>query len=64
VHLTDITRFIVDAFRNVGAQDSHALQMARTLVTADLKGHFSHGLNRLGEFGYIYIYTNVNMDNV
>ena len=55
VHLTDITRFIVDAFRMVGTQDSHALQMAHTLVAADLKGHFSHGLNRLGEFSYIYI---------
>ena len=53
VHLTDITRFITDAFRKVGTQDSHAIQMALTLVTADLKGHFSHGLNRLGEFGYI-----------
>ena len=54
VRLTDITRFIVDAFRKVGTQDSHALQMARTLVAADLKGHFSHGLNRLGESGYTY----------
>jgi hypothetical protein len=54
VHLADITRFIVDAFRMVGTQNNHALQMARMLVTADLKGHFSHGLDRLGEFDYVY----------
>jgi hypothetical protein len=54
VYIADITRFIVDAFRKVGTQDNHALQMARMLVTADLKGHFSHGLNRLGKFVYIY----------
>ena len=52
VYIADITRFIVDAFRKAGTQDNHALRMARTLVTADLKGHFSHGLNRLGKLVY------------
>ncbi|GFG39767.1 hypothetical protein Cfor_00131, partial [Coptotermes formosanus] len=47
VPLSDVTLFFMDAFRKVGTKESHALQMAQTLITADLKGHFSHGLNRL-----------------
>lgn len=41
-----ITRCIVKA----GINACHAEQMADVLVTGDYRGHFSHGLNRLGGF--------------
>lgn len=32
-----------------GASKDHAEQLADVLVAADLRGHYSHGLNRLGK---------------
>ena len=42
-------RFIKECIRSAGASASHATDMADVLVTADHRGHFSHGLNRLGK---------------
>lgn len=33
---------------SVGTKKSHALSLAKCLIDADYRGHFSHGLNRLG----------------
>jgi len=33
-----------------GAAQEHAEQMADLLVAADYRGHYSHGLSRLGEW--------------
>ena len=33
---------------------SHATQLADVLVEADYRGHFSHGLNRLGKATGVY----------
>ncbi|PIO57768.1 hypothetical protein TELCIR_20812, partial [Teladorsagia circumcincta] len=40
-------RFIVDIMQKQGVVTSHAEQLADVLVEADIRGHYSHGLNRL-----------------
>ncbi|KAK5973731.1 hypothetical protein GCK32_022689, partial [Trichostrongylus colubriformis] len=40
-------RFIVDIMQKQGVVASHAQQLADVLVEADVRGHYSHGLNRL-----------------
>ena len=41
--------FIVRCLLCVGAPDHHASALADLLTAADLRGHYSHGLNRLGK---------------
>ena len=41
-------RFMVDCMTTAGACESHAAQLADVLVEGDKRGHYSHGLNRLG----------------
>ncbi|EYB83089.1 hypothetical protein Y032_0343g3064 [Ancylostoma ceylanicum] len=40
-------RFMVDCMKSVGVVESHAGQLADVLIEADVRGHYSHGLNRL-----------------
>lgn len=49
IALNECRRFIVDCLRAVGAQTAKAEQLAELLVSADYRGHYSHGLNRLGK---------------
>jgi LDH2 family malate/lactate/ureidoglycolate dehydrogenase len=44
----EIQSFIKRAMIAVGTNETHAEVLADNLVTADYRGHFSHGLNRLG----------------
>nr|CAB3262821.1 uncharacterized protein LOC100183774 [Phallusia mammillata] len=39
--------FVKNCITAAGASNNHANDMAELLVTADYRGHFSHGLNRL-----------------
>jgi LDH2 family malate/lactate/ureidoglycolate dehydrogenase len=50
VPVEEISRFIKEAMIAVGTEQEHAEQMADLLVAADCRGHYSHGLNRLGEW--------------
>jgi LDH2 family malate/lactate/ureidoglycolate dehydrogenase len=50
VPVKEISRFIKEAMMAVGTVHEHAEQMADLLVAADYRGHYSHGLNRLGEW--------------
>lgn len=43
----EVKRFMTECMTAVGASLVHATQLAEVLVAADLRGHFSHGLNRL-----------------
>ncbi|XP_065320295.1 uncharacterized oxidoreductase YjmC-like [Gordionus sp. m RMFG-2023] len=47
VQLGEAKRFAVESMKAVGTQEDHAIALAELLVTADYRGHFSHGLNRL-----------------
>lgn len=48
--LDNARRFIVDCLVAVGTPESHAKQQADLLVEADNRGHYSHGMNRLGKY--------------
>lgn len=50
VPVHEVKRFMVQAMVAVGTAWEHAQQMADVLVAADYRGHYSHGLNRLGEW--------------
>ncbi|CAJ0963212.1 unnamed protein product, partial [Mesorhabditis belari] len=43
----EMNRFMMDCLCKVGAEESHAKQLAEVLIEGDYRGHFSHGLNRL-----------------
>uniref|UniRef100_A0A0K8TRR8 Hipothetical protein n=1 Tax=Tabanus bromius TaxID=304241 RepID=A0A0K8TRR8_TABBR len=47
VAVEESKRFIVDCFTAVHVPHKHAVEMADLLVAADVRGHFSHGMNRL-----------------
>lgn len=42
--------FVTSTMVATGAKESHAIALANVLVMADERGHYSHGLNRLGMF--------------
>jgi hypothetical protein len=44
----EVKRFIVDCMSSVKTSLEHAEKLADNLCTADYRGHYSHGLNRLG----------------
>jgi Malate/L-lactate dehydrogenase len=48
ISLTEIRRFMIDSMTKVGTSEPHAADLADVLIAADYRGHFSHGLNRLG----------------
>ncbi|EFO85906.1 hypothetical protein CRE_02254 [Caenorhabditis remanei] len=43
----EMRRFMVDCMTTAGASESHATQLALVLLEGDIRGHYSHGLNRL-----------------
>ena len=43
----EVVRFIRDCMQKAGATCNDADEVARHLMTADYRGHFSHGMNRL-----------------
>ncbi|KAK7081043.1 hypothetical protein SK128_002031 [Halocaridina rubra] len=44
----EVHRFIVESLVSDGVPKENAKQLADVLVEADKRGHFSHGLQRLG----------------
>lgn len=54
VRKEEVKRFIIDCMKKVGTKDAHAASLAGNLMTADYRGHYSHGLNRLGETWFPY----------
>lgn len=45
--LSEVKRFMVDCFLASRTSEKNAELMADLLTTADYRGHFSHGMNRL-----------------
>jgi LDH2 family malate/lactate/ureidoglycolate dehydrogenase len=41
--------FVVRCMKAVGTNSEHASVLADLIVAADTRGHYSHGLNRLGK---------------
>lgn len=48
VPVKEVRRFVIDSMVQVGTKRDHAVALADVLVAADYRGHYSHGLNRLG----------------
>lgn len=44
----EVKRFVSECMVKVGTPKANADQLADVLVAADTRGHYSHGLNRLG----------------
>ena len=44
----DITAFVVRCMEAVGSKKDHAEALAELIMMADYRGHYSHGLNRIG----------------
>lgn len=49
VPVWEARRFAEACVESVGVKESHGKLLAELLVAADTRGHYSHGLNRLGE---------------
>ncbi|CAD5211251.1 unnamed protein product [Bursaphelenchus xylophilus] len=47
VKTAEMRRFVVDCMKAVGASGDNGGKVADLLICADLRGHYSHGLNRL-----------------
>lgn len=45
----------------VGTKPHHARSLAEVLVEGDHRGHYSHGLNRMGEWTPVCLYTTSDM---
>ncbi|XP_078341084.1 putative oxidoreductase YjmC [Crassostrea virginica] len=43
----ELRDFVIRCVTAVGADPEHAVDLAELLITADYRGHYSHGLNRL-----------------
>ena len=48
VKTSEVFQFVKRCMVAAGAKDGHAIDLATLLVAADTRGHFSHGINRLG----------------
>jgi LDH2 family malate/lactate/ureidoglycolate dehydrogenase len=48
VSIAEAKRFMIDCFCSSNTSKENAEAMAELLVEADHRGHFSHGMNRLG----------------
>ena len=42
----EVERYMVDCMTTVNVPADRALMLAKNLTEADVRGHFSHGLNR------------------
>ena len=49
VALPEFHAFVVRCMTAVGISETHGGALADLLVSADYRGHYSHGLNRLGK---------------
>lgn len=47
--LAEAKRFMIDCFKAVGSNEVNAETIASNLLEADYRGHYSHGMNRLGK---------------
>lgn len=48
VVVSEVTGFVQRCMEAVGAAAPHAASLAEVILAADKRGHYSHGLNRLG----------------
>ena len=49
VAVCEVTSFVQRCMEAAGAPAPHAATVAEVLIAADVRGHYSHGVNRLGK---------------
>lgn len=49
VPVSEVESFVERCMRAVGTDQHHCKALAQVLCAADVRGHFTHGLNRLGK---------------
>lgn len=49
VQVEEVRRFMKECLEATGVSGTEAAEHAALLLQADLTGHYSHGLNRLGK---------------
>ncbi len=49
IEIEEIYSFVCRCVEKAGGAPSHAKCLADVLLAADTRGHYSHGLNRLGK---------------
>lgn len=49
IPVAEVKRFTVDCLKTSSVPLNHAEMLADVLVAADYRGHYSHGMNRLGK---------------
>ena len=49
VAVAEVQSFLERCMRAVGTDPQHSTALSQVLTEADVRGHFTHGLNRLGE---------------
>lgn len=49
IPISEAKRFITECMVKIGTPQTHAEELSQVLLAADYRGHFSHGLNRLGK---------------
>ena len=54
VRKTDMEDFMERCMIAAGAKSEHSKSLASCLIAGDYRGHFSHGLNRLGKIFRFY----------
>ena len=52
ITVDEMSSFMARAMIAAGGDAEHAAKHASLLVTADYRGHYSHGLNRLGKIKF------------
>jgi len=52
---SEVTAFMERCMVAVGTKPAHAKALADNLTMADYRGHFSHGLNRLGKLLFMLL---------
>ena len=46
----ELHQFVQRCMKSLGMKEEYAKDLAELLVAADYRGHYSHGLNRLGKY--------------
>lgn len=49
IHPDNLRAFILKCLQSVGTPKQQAEDLTELLVSADQRGHYSHGVNRLGK---------------
>lgn len=64
VPVSQVKSFIEQCCAAVGIKHYHAHKLADCMVEADLRGHYSHGLNRIGKYFYLATTHNFSKQKV